>query len=127
MNHSNNPSFCSAANDGLVSVASLLMGVGAGSTSVAALRLAGVAGLVGGALSMAVGEYISVASQRDAELADIEQERREQLKGPAAQVRRGTREGGGPAARWTAHVPFPAWQPCMHAPPLSAQRIPLAL
>lgn len=75
------------ANDGLVSVASLLMGVGAGSTSLTTLRLSGIAGLVGGALSMGVGEYISVSSQRDAELADIEVERREQLKGPDARRR----------------------------------------
>lgn len=75
------------ANDGLVSTAALLMGVGGGTTNLATLRLAGVAGMVGGALSMAVGEYISVSSQRDAEKADIEKERQEQLKGPAAQAR----------------------------------------
>jgi VIT1/CCC1 family predicted Fe2+/Mn2+ transporter len=74
------------ANDGLVSVASLMMGVGGGTSDLPTLRLAGVAGLVGGALSMAVGEYISVSSQRDAERADIEKERLEQLKGPEAQV-----------------------------------------
>lgn len=74
------------ANDGLVSTAALMMGVGGGTANLATLRLAGVAGLVGGALSMAVGEYISVSSQRDAEKADIEKERLEQLKGPAAQV-----------------------------------------
>ncbi|KAL4447658.1 hypothetical protein ABPG75_004877 [Micractinium tetrahymenae] len=75
------------ANDGLVSTAALMMGVGGGTTNLATLRLAGVAGMVGGALSMAVGEYISVSSQRDAEKADIEKERLEQLKGPAAQAR----------------------------------------
>lgn len=75
------------ANDGLVSIASLMMGVGGGTSDLATMRLAGVAGLVGGALSMAVGEYISVSSQRDAEKADIEKEREEQLKGPVAQAR----------------------------------------
>lgn len=52
------------ANDGLVSVASLMLGVGGGSESLHIVVLAGVAGLIGGALSMAVGEYISVSSQR---------------------------------------------------------------
>ena len=55
------------ANDGLVSVASLMIGVGGGSSALHYMILAGLAGLVGGALSMAVGEYISVASQKDAE------------------------------------------------------------
>jgi VIT1/CCC1 family predicted Fe2+/Mn2+ transporter len=55
------------ANDGLVSVASLMMGVGGADADLRAMRLAGIAGLVGGALSMAVGEYISVSSQKDAE------------------------------------------------------------
>ncbi|KAK9845523.1 hypothetical protein WJX81_008565 [Elliptochloris bilobata] len=71
------------ANDGLVSVASLMLGVGGGSDSLHIVVLAGVAGLIGGALSMAVGEYISVSSQRDAEEADVEKERLEQAKGPA--------------------------------------------
>jgi len=52
------------ATDGLVSVAALMLGVGGGTEELHALVLAGVAGLVGGALSMACGEYISVASQR---------------------------------------------------------------
>lgn len=72
------------ANDGLVSVASLMIGVGGGSSALHIMILAGLAGLVGGALSMAVGEYISVASQKDAEQADIEKERQMQAKGPAA-------------------------------------------
>ena len=74
------------ANDGLVSTASLMLGVGGGTESLRALVLAGVAGLVAGALSMAVGEYISVSSQRDSEEADVEKERREQEKGPAARA-----------------------------------------
>ena len=75
-------------------MASLMMGVGGGTSDLPTLRLAGVAGLVGGALSMAVGEYISVSSQRDAERADIEKERLEQLKGPEAQVGWGGWVGG---------------------------------
>ncbi|EFN54428.1 hypothetical protein CHLNCDRAFT_25013, partial [Chlorella variabilis] len=80
--------FVLGANDGLVSTSSLLMGVGAASSPAPldpAWPLA-PAGLVGGALSMAVGEYISVSSQRDAEAADVEQERLEQLKGAEAQL-----------------------------------------
>jgi VIT1/CCC1 family predicted Fe2+/Mn2+ transporter len=75
------------ANDGLVSVAALLMGVGSGSPDLAVLRLSGVAALISGALSMAVGEYVSVSSQRDSERADIQKEIEEQLKGPEAQAR----------------------------------------
>lgn len=75
------------ANDGLVSIAALLMGVGAGTSDLSLLRLSGVSGLLSGALSMAVGEYVSVSSQRDAEKADIHQEMLEQLKGPEAQAR----------------------------------------
>lgn len=79
--------FVLGANDGLVSVASLMLGVGAGSTELRTMQLSGVAGLVAGALSMACGEYISVSSQKDAEEADIEKERQEQLKGPEARRR----------------------------------------
>ena len=65
-------------------MASLMLGVGGGSDTHKTMVLSGVAGLVAGALSMAAGEYISVSSQRDAEEADIEKERQEQLKGPEA-------------------------------------------
>jgi vacuolar iron transporter family protein len=70
--------FVLGANDGLVSVASLMLGVGGGAESSNAVILSGLAGLVGGALSMACGEYISVASQRDSEEADVEKEREAQ-------------------------------------------------
>jgi len=70
------------ANDGLVSVASLMMGVGGGSNDLKTLLLSGMSGLVGGALSMAAGEYISVYSQKDAELSDIAKERAAQEHGP---------------------------------------------
>eukprot|EP00879_Flechtneria_rotunda_P021190 GHRR01022322.1.p1 GENE.GHRR01022322.1~~GHRR01022322.1.p1 ORF type:complete len:145 (+),score=52.25 GHRR01022322.1:184-618(+) len=76
--------FVLGANDGLVSVASLMLGVGAGTEALRTMQLSGIAGLVAGALSMACGEYISVASQKDAEEADIEKERQQQLKGPEA-------------------------------------------
>jgi vacuolar iron transporter family protein len=59
------------ANDGILSVAGLVIGVAAANASRAALVTAGLAGLVAGAMSMAVGEYISVSTQRDAEQADI--------------------------------------------------------
>jgi vacuolar iron transporter family protein len=65
------------ANDGLVSTASLVVGVAAGGASRGTVLLAGVAGLAAGALSMAAGEYVSVSSQADAEQADLARERRE--------------------------------------------------
>lgn len=65
------------ANDGVVSIASLVVGVAAADASAGAIATAGLAGLVGGALSMAAGEYVSVSSQRDVEEADLERERRE--------------------------------------------------
>ena len=63
------------ANDGIVSTASLVIGVAAASASSETVLMAGIAGLVAGAMSMAAGEYVSVSSQRDAEQADIELER----------------------------------------------------
>lgn len=63
------------ANDGIVSTASLIIGVAAASTSQENILLAGVAGLVAGAMSMAAGEYVSVSSQSDTEKADLELER----------------------------------------------------
>lgn len=65
------------ANDGIVSVASLVVGVAGATTDNAALLTAGLAGLVGGAISMALGEYVSVSSQRDSERALISKEREE--------------------------------------------------
>ncbi|CAK0778924.1 hypothetical protein CVIRNUC_004667 [Coccomyxa viridis] len=72
------------ANDGLVSVAAIMLGVGAGSTDQHTLLLSGISALVAGALSMAAGEYISVASQKDTELADVDKERQQQEAGPRA-------------------------------------------
>jgi len=63
------------ANDGIVSTASLIIGVAAASATHESIVLAGVAGLVAGAMSMAAGEYVSVSSQADTERADLELER----------------------------------------------------
>ena len=65
------------ANDGIVSTASLMIGVAAAGTTREAVVIAGVAGLVAGAMSMAAGEYVSVHSQADTEKADIEREKHE--------------------------------------------------
>ncbi|MCB9689370.1 MAG: VIT family protein [Alphaproteobacteria bacterium] len=65
------------ANDGIVSTASLVLGVAAADGGTSAVLTAGVAGLVGGALSMAAGEFVSVSSQRDVEEADLAREREE--------------------------------------------------
>lgn len=64
------------ANDGIVSTASLIIGVAAASAGKSSILLAGVAGLVAGAMSMAAGEYVSVSSQADTEKADLEQEKK---------------------------------------------------
>jgi vacuolar iron transporter family protein len=65
------------ANDGIVSTASLIVGVAAASASISEILVAGVAGLVAGAMSMAAGEYVSVSSQSDTEQADLARERAE--------------------------------------------------
>jgi len=65
------------ANDGIVSTASLIVGVAAASAKPADILIAGVAGLVAGAMSMAAGEYVSVSSQADTEYADLARERQE--------------------------------------------------
>jgi VIT1/CCC1 family predicted Fe2+/Mn2+ transporter len=65
------------ANDGIVSTASLVLGVAAAQATRGDVLVAGVAGLVAGAMSMAAGEYVSVSSQADTEAADLERERRE--------------------------------------------------
>ena len=70
------------ANDGIVSTASLVVGVAAAGSSHGAILLTGVAGLVAGAMSMAAGEYVSVSSQADTENADLARERKELAEGP---------------------------------------------
>lgn len=74
------------ANDGIVSVAALVVGVAGATTDSAALLIAGLAGLVGGAISMALGEYVSVSSQRDSERALIAKERHELRTMPAEEL-----------------------------------------
>ena len=73
------------ANDGLISTASLVVGVAASGTGRSAVLIAGVAGLVAGAMSMAAGEYVSVSSQADTENADLVRERDELATDPAAE------------------------------------------
>lgn len=70
------------ANDGIVSTASLVMGVAAAGSSPDNILIAGVAGLVAGAMSMAAGEYVSVSSQADTEQADLDLEKRELAADP---------------------------------------------
>lgn len=79
------------ADDGVVSTASLIIGVAAASAPKEATLVAGVAGLVAGALSMAAGEYVSVSSQRDAELADIGREKQELAADPSGELKELTR------------------------------------
>ncbi len=74
------------ANDGILSTASIIIGVAAASTTREPIVLAGVAGLVAGALSMAAGEYVSVSSQADIENADLEREKRELLEMPKEEL-----------------------------------------
>ena len=64
------------ANDGVLSISSLMLGVAAAHMGVSGIQVAGLAGLVGGALSMGAGEYVSVSSQADTERADLDQERK---------------------------------------------------
>lgn len=70
------------ANDGIVSTASLVLGVAAAGASSQAILVAGIAGLVAGAMSMAAGEYVSVSSQADTERADLARERKELAANP---------------------------------------------
>ena len=74
------------ANDGIVSVAGIVIGVAGATTNRGPIFTAGLAGLVAGAVSMALGEYVSVSSQRDSERAQIEQEKRELTTSPEAEL-----------------------------------------
>jgi vacuolar iron transporter family protein len=74
------------ANDGIVSTAGIVMGVAGATTDRGTILIAGVAGLVAGALSMAAGEYVSVSTQRDSELALLDKERRELLEDPVDEL-----------------------------------------
>jgi VIT1/CCC1 family predicted Fe2+/Mn2+ transporter len=74
------------SDDAIVSTASLMIGVAASAADRGAILTAGVAGLVAGSMSMAVGEYVSVSSQRDAEKADIDREKKELAHDPKAEL-----------------------------------------
>ncbi len=75
------------SNDAIVSTSCLMMGVAASEAPTSAVMIAGVAGLAAGALSMAVGEFVSVSSQHDAELADIAIEKRELAETPEGELK----------------------------------------
>lgn len=75
------------ANDGLISTASLVVGVSAANLDPTGVMLTGIAGLVGGALSMAAGEYVSVSSQADSERADLARERDELARLPESELK----------------------------------------
>ncbi|MEY4319154.1 MAG: hypothetical protein RL378_258 [Actinomycetota bacterium] len=74
------------ANDGIVSISALIVGVAAATSNITAIMIAGVAGLAAGAISMGLGEYVSVSSQRDSELALIVKEKRELIEQPEAEL-----------------------------------------
>ena len=74
------------ANDGIVSTAALVVGVAAAQATRSSILVAGLAGLVAGAMSMAAGEYVSVSSQADTEKADLARERRELAQSPDAEL-----------------------------------------
>lgn len=74
------------ANDGIVSVAAIVVGVAGVTTDSGPILIAGAAGVVGGAISMALGEYVSVSSQKDSQHALIEKERRELLEQPEEEL-----------------------------------------
>jgi vacuolar iron transporter family protein len=74
------------ANDGLVSTASLILGVAAAHAATSNILIAGTAGLVAGAMSMAAGEYVSVSSQSDTESADLARERKELIEQPEIEL-----------------------------------------
>src|SRR5689334_2034796 len=74
------------ANDGIVSTASLIIGVAAASAARSEMLVAGVAGLMAGSMSMAAGEYVSVSSQADTEQADLARERTELATQPESEL-----------------------------------------
>ncbi|MDA7804088.1 VIT family protein [Crocinitomix sp.] len=94
------------ANDGILSTSSLVIGVVAATDDIDQIILAGIAGLVAGALSMAAGEYVSVSSQTDIENADIEREKQELAEMPEMELQRLTEiyEERGLAAETAAQV-----------------------
>lgn len=75
------------ANDGIVSIAALVVGVAAASNELGPLLIAGVSGVIAGSISMAAGEYVSVSSQRDSERSLIEKEKKELLEQPELELK----------------------------------------
>ncbi|ACK49144.1 protein of unknown function DUF125 transmembrane [Methylocella silvestris BL2] len=75
------------ANDGIISTASLMLGVASASSAASEVLVAGIAGLIAGAMSMAAGEYVSVSSQADTERADLARERQELATDPEFETR----------------------------------------
>jgi VIT1/CCC1 family predicted Fe2+/Mn2+ transporter len=74
------------ANDGIVSISALVVGVAAATSDIGPIMIAGVAGLAAGAISMGLGEYVSVSSQRDSEIALIDKEKRELIEQPEVEL-----------------------------------------
>ena len=74
------------ANDGNVSISALVVGVAAATSDIGPIMIAGVAGLAAGAISMGLGEYVSVSSQRDSEIALIDKEKRELIEQPEVEL-----------------------------------------
>jgi VIT1/CCC1 family predicted Fe2+/Mn2+ transporter len=103
------------ANDGIVSVAALVVGVAGATHSTSAIAAAGAAGLVGGAISMALGEYVSVSSQSDSQRALIAKEKRELLEDPEGELEELVvlyqKQGLAPATARQVAVEFTALDP----------------
>ena len=99
------------ANDGIVSTAGIVVGVAAATVARAPILTAGVAGLVAGAVSMALGEYVSVSAQRDTEQALLRQERREQRRTRLPSSTNSRRCMKPKGCRRRPHVPSPSNSP----------------
>ena len=92
------------ANDGIVSTASLVLGVAAAGADSKGVLIAGVAGLVAGAMSMAAGEYVSVSSQADTERADLARESRELAANPRNMLPPPTTSATCTPISWTSRI-----------------------
>ena len=95
------------ANDGIVSTASLVLGVAAAGADAKSIMIAGVAGLVAGASSMAAGEYVRVVLQSDTERADLDRERRELASDPQHELAEMTQF----MSRVASRMKLPQWLP----------------
>ena len=122
------------ANDGILSTASLIIGVAAAAATPNSVLIAGVAGLVAGAMSMAAGEYVSVSSQSDTERADLARERKELSENPefgsmslpistSSVVSIGALRGKSPGSSWRK-MPLPPTPAMSLAFPRSPPRAP---